>query len=57
MPLTILSTTCEYTKEALGVGNPNPVVGWKLSGGEGARQTDYRVEVFDEDGGAVWDCG
>ena len=57
MPLTILSTTCEYAKEALGVGNPNPVVGWKLSGGEGARQTAYRVEVFDEDGGAVWDSG
>ena len=57
MPLTIVSPTCEYRKEALGVGNPKPVVGWKLSGGNGARQTAYRIEVFDEDGRSVWDSG
>lgn len=57
MSLTIHNLTCEYRSFALGVGTPNPVMGWKLSGGNGARQTAYRVEVFDEGGNAVWDSG
>ena len=58
MPIKPHSLTCEYQTEPLGVDKANPVIGWKLSSDEnGARQTAYRISVFDENGENVWDSG
>ena len=58
MPLTVYSPTVEYQEEALGIDKQRPVIGWKLTSvTNGARQTAYRIAVFDESGDTVYDTG
>ena len=58
MPLSVHSLTCEYQTDALGIDKRNPVISWKLAADRnGAKQTAYRISVFDENGETLCDSG
>lgn len=54
--LHIKKFTCEYAEHAVGVDNPNPRFGWKLTPlTRGAKQSAYCIVVKDASGHTLWD--
>ncbi len=52
--------TADYRATPLGIDNPRPVFGWRMSAPEkerGVFQTAYRIAVRDARGRLVWDSG
>ncbi|WP_442845688.1 family 78 glycoside hydrolase catalytic domain [Leeuwenhoekiella sp. H156] len=50
----------EYQSEALGIDVQKPRFSWKMydpNHSRGQKQTAYRIQVWDEDGVAIWDSG
>lgn len=53
-----LELTCEYLKAPLGVQNPAPRFGWRVSGEDLCTiQKEYRIRVYDMHHDCVWDSG
>ena len=58
--MKVTRQTCEMSDSPLAVSTVAPRFGWQLSGGEGAMQSAYEIELFLADGGKkrkVWSSG
>lgn len=56
--MEVYDMTCEYQKEALGVGTSRPVFGWKLrSSRNGEYQTAYQIVISDPRSHVLYDSG